>query len=183
MGCPPDPPEDPGESLQNPRQQTPGVPQFGGFQLGEACPNLPRRWGITRRTCHYGFVRNRSLRSCLIYSLNRMYPENLYAGDSQAPGISRSWIRQVCSGLLRSAPALLFPAELSHSLKVSDRRRIAAKSSQNRSESLCAGLWGTVPDILGLVGPSFRSKSGSKLKIPRRILKSCRGPFRSGLPS
>ena len=32
-------------------------------------------------------------------------------------------------------------AELSHSLKVSDRRRNTPKSAQNRSESLCVGLW------------------------------------------
>ncbi len=32
-------------------------------------------------------------------------------------------------------------AELSHSLKVSDRRRNTPKSAQNRSESLCADLW------------------------------------------
>ncbi len=37
---------------------------------------------------------------------------------------------------------------------------------------------GTVPDILGLVWPSFRHKSGSKSKIPGRILLkfSARGP-------
>ncbi len=33
------------------------------------------------------------------------------------------------------------PAELSHGLKVSDRRRNTPKSVQNPSESLCAGLW------------------------------------------
>ncbi len=38
---------------------------------------------------------------------------------------------------------------------------------------------GTVPDILGLVWPSFRSKSGSKSKISGRILKSFRGLFSS----
>ncbi len=38
---------------------------------------------------------------------------------------------------------------------------------------------GTVPDNSGLVFPSFRPKSGSKSKIPGRILKSCRGPFSS----
>ncbi len=35
---------------------------------------------------------------------------------------------------------------------------------------------GTVPDILGLVLPIFRPKSGSKSKISGRILKSFRGP-------
>ncbi len=35
----------------------------------------------------------------------------------------------------------LISVELSHSLKVSNRRRHAPKSCQNRSESLCAGLW------------------------------------------
>ncbi len=32
-------------------------------------------------------------------------------------------------------------AELSHSLKVLDRRRNTPKLAQNRSESLCASLW------------------------------------------
>ncbi len=34
-----------------------------------------------------------------------------------------------------------------------------------------------MPDILGLVWPSFRPTSGSKSKIPGRILKSFPGPF------
>ncbi len=38
---------------------------------------------------------------------------------------------------------------------------------------------GTVPDIGGLVGPSFTSKSGLKSKIPGRILKSFEGPCSS----
>ena len=38
---------------------------------------------------------------------------------------------------------------------------------------------GTVPDILGLVWPSFRPKSGPKSQISGRILKSVRGPFSS----
>ncbi len=38
---------------------------------------------------------------------------------------------------------------------------------------------GTVPDIVGLVWPSFRPKSGSKSQISGRILKSFRGPFSS----
>jgi hypothetical protein len=36
---------------------------------------------------------------------------------------------------------------------------------------------GTVPDILGLLWPKFRPKSGSNSKISGRILKTCRGPF------
>ncbi len=38
---------------------------------------------------------------------------------------------------------------------------------------------GTVPDILGVVWPSFSPKSGSKSQISGRILKSFRGPFSS----
>ncbi len=33
---------------------------------------------------------------------------------------------------------------------------------------------GTVPDILGLVLPSFRPNSGSESKMPGRVLKNCR---------
>ncbi len=36
---------------------------------------------------------------------------------------------------------------------------------------------GTVPDVFGLVWTSFRPRSGSKSKIPGRILKSVRGPL------
>ncbi len=70
-------------------------------------------------------------------------------------------------------------AELSHSSKVADRRRNTPTSAHNRSESLCAGLWGTEPDILGLVWLSLRRESGSKSKISGRILESFRGLFRS----
>ncbi len=38
---------------------------------------------------------------------------------------------------------------------------------------------GTVPDILGLLWPSFRPDSGSKSNISGRILKSFQGPFGS----
>ncbi len=38
-------------------------------------------------------------------------------------------------------------------------------------------LVGTVPDIVGLVWPSFRPKSDSKSKISGRVLKSVRCPF------
>jgi hypothetical protein len=38
---------------------------------------------------------------------------------------------------------------------------------------------GTVPDVLGLVWPSFRPKSGSRSKISGRILNIYRGPFSS----
>ncbi len=66
--------------------------------------------------------------------------------------------------------------EISRTLKISGRRRNTHESAQNRSESLRAGL---LPDMLGLVWPSLRPKSGSKSKIAGRILKRCRGPFSS----
>ncbi len=72
-----------------------------------------------------------------------------------------------------------YSAELSDSLEVSDRRRNMPKSGQKRSESLCAGLFGTVRYILGIVWPSFRLTSGSKSQISGRILKSSPGPFSS----
>ncbi len=68
-------------------------------------------------------------------------------------------------------------AKLSHSSKVSDRRRDTPKSAQNLSESLCAGLWAS---CLGLVWPGFRPKSASKSKVSGRILKHFRGPCSSG---
>ncbi len=44
-------------------------------------------------------------------------------------------------GLLSGPVRGVCSAELFRSLKVSDRRRHTPKSAQNRSESLCAGLW------------------------------------------
>jgi hypothetical protein len=38
----------------------------------------------------------------------------------------------------------------------------------------CGLGWGTVLGIVGLVGPIFKPKCGSKSKIPGRILNSCR---------
>ncbi len=43
---------------------------------------------------------------------------------------------------------------------------------------LCRSV-GNVPGILHLVWPRFRHDSGSKSKISRRILQSCRGSFSS----
>ena len=60
--------------------------------------------------------------------------------------------------------------------------RIVVETRRNRHRivrnRLCRFV-GTVPDILGLVWPSFRPKSGSKSKISGRIPKHFRGPFRS----
>ncbi len=61
-------------------------------------------------------------------------------------GHAKAYIKQVATygGVSTSAPVqgcayfpVNHPAELSHSSKVSDRRRNTTKSAQNRSESLC----------------------------------------------
>ena len=67
-------------------------------------------------------------------------------------------------------------AELSHSLKVSDRRRNMTKSGQNRSESLCAGLW--VPCRVFWVWFGVRRVPHSaELKGPRKLLRIRPGIF------
>ena len=50
--------------------------------------------------------------------------------------------------------------------------RRSTQNRRNRCVPVCA-----VPDILGLFRPNFRPKSGSKPKIPGRILKHYRGSF------
>ncbi len=50
--------------------------------------------------------------------------------------------------------AIQYSAELSHSLKFSDRRRNTRKSGQNRSESLCAGLWSPCRVFWAWFGPA-----------------------------
>ncbi len=60
--------------------------------------------------------------------------------------------------------------------------RIVVETRRNRPRIVgivVCQFVGTVPNILGLVWPSFRPKSGSKSKISGRILKSVRGPFSS----
>ena len=56
----------------------------------------------------------------------------------------------------------IFSAELSHSLKVSDCRRNTLTSGQNRSESLCAGLWAPCQVLWAWFVPALGPKSGSK---------------------
>ncbi len=48
-----------------------------------------------------------------------------------------------------------FSAELSHTLKVSDLRRNTPKSVQNRSESLCRGLWAPCRSFWAWFGPAL----------------------------
>ncbi len=64
-------------------------------------------------------------------------------------------------------------AELSRSLKVSDRRRNTPKLAQNRSESLYAGLWAPCRVVWAWFGFAL----GPKIAI--RIRTSVRGPFSS----
>ncbi len=68
-------------------------------------------------------------------------------------------------------------AELSHSLQASDCRRHAPKP-ESFGMVVCWFV-GNVPAILGFVWPSFRPKSGSKSKIPGRLLQRFRGPSSS----
>ncbi len=58
----------------------------------------------------------------------------------------------------------------------SSKIRIVVEARRNRAGILVFRSVGTVPGILGLVGPRFRPKSGSKSKISSRILNIFRGP-------
>jgi hypothetical protein len=57
-------------------------------------------------------------------------------------------------------------ARLSHNLKVSDRRRNTPKSSQKRSESLCAGLWVHCLIFWAWCGPAFGPNAARNRRFP-----------------
>ena len=62
-------------------------------------------------------------------------------------------------------------AELSRSLKVSDRRRNTPKSGQNRSESLCAGLWVPCRIFWAWFGPALGPNPARNRIFPAGSLK------------
>ncbi len=68
-------------------------------------------------------------------------------------------------------------AELSHSLKVSDRRRTTPKSGQNRSESLCAGLWAPCRVFWAWFGFALGPVSVRNIRFPAGSLQTLWGPF------
>ncbi len=72
-----------------------------------------------------------------------------------------------------------YSAELSHSLKVSDRRRNTPKSDQNRSGSLCTGLWVPCQIFLAWIDPAVGQNPIRNPTFPARVLKIGRGPFSS----
>ncbi len=70
-------------------------------------------------------------------------------------------------------------AELSHSLKVSGRRRSTPKSVQNLSESLCAGLWVPCRIFWVWFGAALGPNPVGNRRFPAGSLESFRGPFSS----
>ncbi len=68
-------------------------------------------------------------------------------------------------------------AELSHSFKVSDRRRKDAEIGPESFAIVVYRFVAPVPDFWGLVWLRFRPKSGSTSKISGRILKQFSEPF------
>ncbi len=65
----------------------------------------------------------------------------------------------------------LFSAELSHSSKVSDRRRNTLKLAQNRSDSLCDGLWVPCRVFWAWFGPALGSNPARNRRFPARSFK------------
>ncbi len=70
-------------------------------------------------------------------------------------------------------------AELSRSSKVSDRRRNTPKSAQNRSESLCAGLWVPCRIFWVWFDPALCPNPVRTRRFSGRILHNFRGAFSS----
>ena len=62
-------------------------------------------------------------------------------------------------------------AELSHSLKVSDRRRNTPKSAQNRSELGCAGLWVPCRICWAWFGPALGPNPVRHRRFPAESLQ------------
>ncbi len=67
-------------------------------------------------------------------------------------------------------------AEIYRSLDMFGSSSEHAEIGPGSFELVVCRFVGTVPDIVGLVWPSFRRKSGSKSKIVGRILQTCQGP-------
>jgi hypothetical protein len=62
-------------------------------------------------------------------------------------------------------------AELSHSLKASDRRRNTPKSAQNRSGSSCTGLWAPCRIFGAWFGPALAPNPARNRTLPAGSLK------------
>ncbi len=71
------------------------------------------------------------------------------------------------------------------SAELSNRLKLSSRHSEIGPESfgiIVCRFVGAAPDVLGLVWPSFRSKSDSKSKAPGWILTSLARPFSSAEP-
>ncbi len=73
--------------------------------------------------------------------------------------------------LISAAFFVVLSAELSHSLKVLDRRRNTPKSVQSRSESLCSGLWVPCRIFWACFGPALGPNPIRNLRFPTGSLK------------
>ncbi len=62
-------------------------------------------------------------------------------------------------------------AELSHSLKIPDGRRNRLESAQNRSESLCAGLWVPYRVFGAWFGPALDPNQFRNRRLPAGSLQ------------
>ncbi len=76
-----------------------------------------------------------------------------------------------CEPVPPRAEANLGSAELSHSLKVSDRRRKTPKSAQNPSESWCASLWAPCRVFWAWFCPALRPNSVRDRRFPAGSLQ------------
>ena len=94
-----------------------------------------------------------------------MWPGSPISGP-EALLCNMGYQKPTCTVLARAH--VPFSAQPSHSFKVSNRRH-AEVDPESFGIVVCR-FAGTVTDILGLVWPSFRPESGSKSKVPDRIL-------------
>jgi hypothetical protein len=83
----------------------------------------------------------------------------------------RCWASGEVTGDGRLVTALLVSVELSHILYVSDPRRNTHKSAQNRSKSLCGGLWVPCRIFSAGFGPVVGPDSLRNRRFPAGSLK------------
>ncbi len=130
---------------------------------------------------------------CLKHVVSSRRPPNDIATWPRASGRERrapytTFTRRLRGSRVRRTPEAgraghnteLNSSELSHSFKVSDRPRNTPRSGQNRSESLCAGLWAPCRVFGAWFGLAFGPNPVRNQRFPAGSLKSVRGPFRSG---
>ncbi len=140
-------------------------------------------WGLRPHTFFSLLLRNLGpqtpLRTRILHSFDILYFSHGTWGWTQYLGVKACIVAELYVARDKLAVCMcgVISAELSHSVNSFGS---PSKHSEICPESFGVDVcWfaGAVPDILGLLWPSLRPKSGSKSKISGRILQSFRSHF------